>query len=129
MHFGRGIAPRSAKQAPAVRLRKWREFFEGPTVGCRICNLRAACQPELTVSLASVSALWWVNSHRWSLARVSPPSRFALRWATSALACHPKLVLRRDVPTFAASPLWWASFACIHERRMVDQTGIEPVTS
>jgi hypothetical protein len=31
--------------------------------------------------------------------------------------------------TFAASPLWWTTFACIHERRLERETGIEPATS
>ena len=35
----------------------------------------------------------------------------------------------QDGPTVAPAALWWATFACIHERRLVDQTGIEPVTS
>jgi hypothetical protein len=49
-----------------------------------------------------------------------------LAWFT-----EPKLVRRQDRARLRVASRRYgaASFACIHERRMVDQTGIEPVTS
>ncbi len=45
------------------------------------------------------------------------------------LARQPKLVVLTGRPTVAPAALGWATFACTHERRLVDLTGIEPVTS
>ena len=48
--------------------------------------------------------------------------------AFARLACQPKLV--QLLVTGPPSPrLRWATYACIHERRLVENTGLEPVTS
>jgi hypothetical protein len=51
-----------------------------------------------------------------------------LVWATFRVACHPKLA-GWNKQAHLRHRLRWPRFACIHERRVVDQTGIEPVTS
>jgi hypothetical protein len=46
------------------------------------------------------------------------------------MACHPKLTVARvKAHRRSLCELWWASFACIRERRMERETGIEPATN
>ena len=78
-----------------------------------ITEYTSAKEMEEYCCVEGIASLWPGRHGRFCELRMLPRH--------SKVACHPKLMSYQWGPTVAPSALWWASFVCIHERRMVDQ--------